>query len=637
MCGIVGIFDVREQREISEPVLRAMNESQHHRGPDESGLHLEPGVGLGHKRLSIIDLTTGKQPLYNEDKSVVVVYNGEIYNFQSLRKRLESSGHIFQTQTDTEVVVHAWEEWGADCVQEFRGMFAFAIWDRNRQMLFLARDRLGIKPLYYATLPDGQLIFSSEMKALLKHPDLERRIDPLAMEEYFALGYVPEPRSILKSISKLSSGYSLAIERGKGIPTPVQYWDVDFCSPVAIAEQDAVDTLYETFADVVRMRMVADVPVGAFLSGGVDSSGVVAMMAKSSSQPINTCSISFGDPDFNESTYAENMAQRLSTNHFVEQVDPDDFSLLDKLALIYDEPFADSSALPTYKVCQLARKHVKVALSGDGGDEVFAGYRRYWWHMLEEPFRRLLPDMVRRPVFSFLGRFYPKADWAPQVFRAKTTFQAIARDDIEAYFHSVSQSTDEMRKSLFSAKMRADLQGYEAHELFASHAKAVEGADPLAVVQYLDFKTYLVGDILTKVDRASMANSLEVRVPLLDHKLIEWAATLPRDLKMKHKDGKHVLKKALEQDVPKDILYRKKMGFAVPISNWFRTDLRDHVRERLLKGSLPETGLFQMDYVAQLIARHQSGVSDFSSILWALLIFESFYRQVLNEPESAAA
>ncbi len=637
MCGIVGIFDVREQRDISEPVLRAMNEVQHHRGPDDSGLHLEPGVGLGHKRLSIIDLATGKQPLYNEDRSVVVVYNGEIYNFHSLRKRLESFGHVFQTQTDTEVVVHAWEEWGADCVQEFRGMFAFAIWDRNRQTLFLVRDRLGIKPLYYSALPDGQLIFSSEMKALLKHPGLERRLDPGAIEEYFALGYVPEPRSILESVSKLSSGHYLVIERGQGIPKPVQYWDVDFSSPVAIAEQDAVDQLYGTLKDVVKMRMVADVPVGAFLSGGVDSSGVVAMMAKASSQPVNTCSISFGDPKFNESAYAENMAQRLSTNHFVEQVDPDDFSLLDKLALIYDEPFADSSALPTYKVCELARKHVKVALSGDGGDEVFAGYRRYWWHMLEEPFRRLLPDMVRRPVFSLLGRFYPKADWAPQVFRAKTTFQAIARDDIEAYFHSVSQSTDEMRKSLFSPKMRADLQGYEAHQLFVGHAKAVEGADPLAVVQYLDFKTYLVGDILTKVDRASMANSLEVRVPLLDHKLIEWAATLPRGLKMKNRDGKHVLKQALAQDVPGDILYRKKMGFAVPISNWFRTDLRDHVQERLLKGSLPETGLFQMDYVAQLIARHQSGVSDFSSILWALLIFESFYRQVLNAPETAVA
>ncbi len=630
MCGITGIVDVREQREISEALLHAMNEAQHHRGPDDSGLHLEPGVGLGHKRLSIIDLAAGKQPLYNEDRSVVVVYNGEIYNFQSLRERLEKAGHTFQTRTDTEVVVHAWEQWGADCVREFRGMFAFAIWDRKQQVLFLARDRLGIKPLYYAALPNGQVIFSSEMKALLKHPDLERRVCPQAIEEYFALGYVPEPRSILSSVRKLPSGCSLSIERGQGVPKPVPYWNVDFSSTDSITEHDAVDALRETLEDVVRMRMVADVPVGAFLSGGVDSSGVVAMMAKSSSQPVNTCSISFGDPKFNESAYAESMAQRLSTNHFVEQVDPNDISLLDRLALIYDEPFADSSALPTYKVCELARKHVKVALSGDGGDEVFAGYRRYRWHMLEEPFRRLLPDMVRRPLFSFLGRYYPKADWAPQVFRAKTTFQAIGKDDTEAYFHSVSQSTDEMRHSLFSPGLRADLQGYAAQELFAGHAKAVEGADPLAVVQYLDMKTYLVGDILTKVDRASMANSLEVRVPLLDHKLIEWAARLPRELKMKNKEGKYVLKKALAPEVPDDILYRRKMGFAVPIGKWFRTDLRDHVRKRLLHGSLPDTGLFQMEYIGQLISQHQSGVRDFSSILWALLIFESFNRQVLQ-------
>jgi len=347
-----------------------------HRGPDEDGLHLEPGLGLVHRRLSIIDLSTGRQPLYNEDGSVAVVFNGEIYNFQDLVKELVACGHTFRTRSDTEAIVHGWEQWGESCVTRFRGMFAFALWDRNRETLFLARDRLGVKPLYYAQLPDGPWIFGSELKALLVHPRLPRVIDPLAVEEYFAYGYVPEPRTIFKGVFKLSPGHTLTLKRGDSVSVPAEYWDVPFKTGVPPKEQDASEELIGRLRESVKLRLISDVPLGAFLSGGVDSSAVVATMAGLSAKPVVTCSISFGDPAYNESAYAQTVAERYRTQHHVEQVDPDDFSLVDRLATMYDEPYADSSAMPTYRVCGLARKTVTVALSGDGGDESFGGYRR---------------------------------------------------------------------------------------------------------------------------------------------------------------------------------------------------------------------------------------------------------------------
>jgi len=630
VCGLVGIIDLRERRSVSEPVLRAMNESQVHRGPDDGGIHIEPGVGLAHRRLSIIDLSAGKQPLYNEDESVVVVYNGEIYNFQALRLELEAAGHRFRTRTDTEVVVHAWEEWGKRCVNRFRGMFAFALWDRNSQSLFLARDRLGIKPLYYSVLSGGQLLVASELKALLAHPGVERKIDPLAVEDYFAYGYVPEPRSILSSVRKMPPGHTMLAVRGRPVPEPERYWQVNFNVAASMREDEAIEALLEKLQEAVRIRMIADVPVGAFLSGGVDSSGVVTMMARASDSPINTCSISFGDPAFNESSYAQRIADGLGTNHFVSQVDPDDFSLIDRLAGIYDEPFADSSALPTYRVCELARRHVKVALSGDGGDEVFAGYARYRWHASEERFRRLLPNGLRRTVFASLARIYPRADWAPRIFRAKATLEAIARDSLDAYFDSVSLAPAETRRRLFSSRFKSQLQGYDAREVLRAYSEDVRGADPVTTVQYLDMKTYMVGDILTKVDRASMANSLEVRVPLLDHELVEWAATLPANLKLRERDGKYVLKKALQPAVPDDILYRPKMGFAVPVGKWFRSSLREDLRQRLLHGTLGDTSMFDMEVVRGLVDQHQAGDRDNSAMLWSLMIYESFNRRVMG-------
>jgi asparagine synthase (glutamine-hydrolysing) len=607
-----------------------MNQTQFHRGPDEGGVHIEPGIGFGHRRLSIIDLSGGHQPLFNEDHSVVVVYNGEIYNFRELACELEACGHSFRTHCDTEVIVHAWEEWGEACVQHFRGMFAFAIWDRNRRTFFLARDRLGIKPLYYAVLPDEHLIFSSELKALLVHPGLSRDIEPLAVEDYFAYGYVPEPKTILKAANKLSPGYTLTAIPGQGIGKPVQYWDVPFTLHENITEDEAAEELVSRLREAVDIRLVSEVPLGAFLSGGVDSSAVVAMMAQLSDAPVNTCSISFGDPNFNESQFAAQVAEQYQTNHQVEQVDAEDFDLIDKLAGIYDEPYADSSAIPTYKVCGLARNNVIVALSGDGGDENLAGYRRYRWHAYEERIRSLLPQSIRGPLFGALGRLYPKADWAPKIFRAKSTFEALARDSIQGYFHSVSILGDPLRQQLFNDAFRKSLHGYQAIEVLRRHAEAAPVQDSLSRIQYVDMKTYLVGDILTKVDRASMAHSLEVRVPLLDHKLVEWMSGLPVDYKLRGREGKYIFKKSLQPYLPNDILYRPKMGFAVPLAGWFRGPLRQRVRDTVLGPLMSQLDIFDMEFLGKLVDQHQSGSHDHSSALWSLLMFESFQRNVLQ-------
>jgi len=636
MCGITGIFDIRDRREIDRQLLSTMNESQHHRGPDECGMHVEPGVGLGHRRLSIIDLSTGQQPLYNEDDSVVIVYNGEIYNYQSLIPELTALGHRFRTRSDTEVIVHAWEAWGAACVDRLRGMFAFALWDRNQQTLFLARDRLGVKPLYYALLQDGTFLFGSELKSLLAHPGFRREIDPCAVEEYFALGYVPEPRTIFKGALKLPPAHTLTLRRGAPLPKPAMYWDPRFTLDRSLTLTDAIEELTARLDESVRLRMISEVPLGAFLSGGVDSSAVVASMAAASAGPINTCSIAFADPAFDESRYALQVAERYKTRHFVDRVESDDFDLIDRLARMYDEPFADSSAIPTFRVCELARRHVTVALSGDGGDENFGGYRRYRLHMAEERLRRALPLSVRRPVFGALGRAYPKADWAPRPLRAKSTFEALGRDAVGAYFHGVSILRDGVRGRLFSPAFRAELGGYNAVDVFRRHAQGAMTDDPLAMIQYLDLKTYLVGDINTKVDRASMANSMEVREPLLDHPLVEWLATLPSSLKVNGQEGKWLLKKAMEPRLPRDVLYRPKMGFAVPLAQWFRGPLRGRVRDALLGERLADTGMFERGCLRELLDHHQSGRRDNSASLWTLLMFDAFLRNVADRPSDIA-
>jgi len=636
MCGITGIFDTRGRREVERAVLARMNDAQRHRGPDEGRLHVEPGLGFGHRRLSIIDIATGQQPLANEDGSVVVVFNGEIYNYRELMPELQAAGHRFRTKSDTECIVHGWEQWGERCVERLRGMFAFVLWDRNRQTLFMARDRLGVKPLHYALLPDGTLLFGSELKSLLAHGGMSRTLDPLAVEEYFALGYVAEPRTIFTQARKLPPAHTLTLRRGEPLAEPREYWDVRFTlgNPNTLAEASA--ELQQRLQESVRLRMISEVPLGAFLSGGVDSSAVVATMAGLSPEPVDTCSIAFDDPRFDESEFAQKVAERYRTRHHVETVRSDDFDLVDTLARLYDEPYADSSAIPTYRVCQLARKHVTVALSGDGGDESFAGYRRYRMHLMEERMRSLLPAAVRRPLFGLLGRVYPKADWAPRVFRAKTTFEGMARTSVEAYFHSVSLLRGPMRSALFSTAMKRELGGYDALEVFRRHAARAGTDDALALVQYLDLKTYLVGDINTKVDRASMAHSLEVREPLMDHKLVEWLATLPTSMKVRAQEGKFLLKKTMEPLLPADVLYRPKMGFSVPLARWFRGPLAQRVRDAVLGERLAATGWFERGYLEHLVQAHQAGTRDHSSPLWSLLMFEAFLRNVADEAPAAA-
>jgi len=421
------------------------------------------------------------------------------------------------------------------------------------------------------------------------------------------------------------------------VPAPREYWDVRFTLDNPIGEVDASAELVERLRESVRLRMISEVPLGAFLSGGVDSSAVVAIMAGMSEQPVNTCSISFSDPAYDESAYARQVAERYRTRHFVDNVDSDDFGLLDVLAQTYDEPYADSSAIPTYRVCQLARRHVTVALSGDGGDENFGGYRRYRFHTAEERLRGMLPLSVRRPAFGLLGRVYPKADWAPQVFRAKTTFEALARSSVEAYFHSMSILSDPMRSRLYSNAFKARLGGYNAVEVFHRHAARAGTDDALGLIQYLDLKTYLVGDINTKVDRASMAHSLEVREPLMDHPLVEWLATLPSSLKLRGGEAKRLLKKAMEPHLSAEVLYRRKMGFAVPVARWFRGPLRGRVRDSLLGSALADTGYFNARYLEQLVEQHDTGMRDHSAPIWALLMFEAFLRNSAQAGEGASA
>jgi len=630
MCGIVGLFSPNSEKSFDQSLLVRMNDSQSHRGPDESGTYFHSGIALGHRRLSIIDLSSGQQPLFNEDKSVVVVFNGEIYNYQNLANELKGLGHQFRTHSDTEVIVHAWEQWGEACVRRFRGMFAFAIWDVNKRVLFLARDRLGIKPLYFTELSNGDFVFGSELKALMQHPDISRDLDPFAVEEYFAFGYVPDPRSILKGVYKLEPGHTLLYARSSDKPLIQQYWDVPF-TPHASSQSEAEleQELIHRLREAVNIRLVSEVPLGAFLSGGVDSSAVVAMMAGlQPDKAVNTCSISFGDPAYNESEYAVQVAKQYSTNHFSEQVAADDFDLLDRLADFYDEPFADSSAIPTYRVCELARKRVTVALSGDGGDENFAGYRRHRWHMNEEKIRAPIPAMLRQPLFGLLGRVYPKMDWAPRQLRAKSTFQALARDSLSAYLHSISVMYDDLRDQLYSDGFRRDLQSYHAVEVFKKHAANAPSHHPLSLIQYLDMKCYLPGDILTKVDRASMAHSLEVRVPILDHEFVEWASGLPPHLLLRGREGKYIFKRALRPYLSEQILYRPKMGFAVPLAAWFRGPLKLRVKDAILGGVLQDSGIFNNDFLSKLVSQHQSGLRDHAAAIWSLLMFEAFQRKL---------
>lgn len=637
MCGIAGIFHSASEQDIDADLIRKMNDKQFHRGPNAGDYFFDSGIALAHRRLSIIDLEGSPQPMTSACQNAVIVFNGEIYNFKELHQELQEKGYKFNTHGDTETILNAYLEWGHDCVKHLRGMFAFAIWDRRDESVFFARDRLGIKPLYYSMLDDGQLIFGSELKVLMQHPQLDKTLNNNAIEDFFTFGYVPDPKSIFRSVSKLAPGFTMTISRKSPELKLHQYWDPSFATQSNKSKQELQDELIQRLTESVDMRMVAEVPLGAFLSGGVDSSAIVAMMSKLQKDPVNTCSIGFDVKDYNETEFAQMVAKQYGTNHETKIVASDDFELIDELVKLYDEPFADSSAIPTYRVCQMAAEQVTVCLSGDGGDELFAGYRRHRWHMLEEKIRRFLPYSVRKPIFGFLGKYYPKLDWAPQFLRAKSTFQSLQRSSIEAYMHSVSVTTDELRQKLFNDNFKQNLKGYQSISVFNQHAENFDGKDALSMIQYLDMKTYLPGDILTKVDRASMAHSLEVRVPLIDHKFVEWANTIPSEHKLVNKDGKHIFKQSLIPHLPFDVLYRDKMGFGVPVSKWFRGPLKDALRTRILNGKLKDIDVFSQEFLEKIVEEHISGFGEHSAILWSLMMFEGFLRNIdAVEDEKAA-
>ena len=593
-----------------------------HRGPDGQGVWTAPGVGLGHLRLSIIDLAGSPQPMASSDGRAMLVFNGEIYNYRELREELRGSGAEFHTDGDSEVILAAWQRWGPDCLPRLHGMFAFAIYDLGARTLFLARDRLGVKPLFYAPLSDGSLAFASELKGLIAHPLLRRDIDPLAIEDYLAWGYVPDHRSILAGVHKLPAGHSLLLRHDAPLPAPRQWWDVSFAERHKGRAADLEAELLHLLRQAVTSRMVADVPLGAFLSGGVDSSAVVALMAEASSNPVNTCSIGFDVAALDETGYAADVAKRFGTNHRARQVSPDDFDHVDTLAAMFDEPFADASALPTWRVCQLARETVTVALSGDGADEAFAGYRRHKFQHGEDRLRGLLPQALRGPLFGGLGAIYPKADWAPRPLRAKATLQALAASSEAGYARAVGVTPPELRAQLYSPeflKLRGDYRAEQPWEDLMRSAPARSGLDR---AQYADLKFWLPGDILTKVDRTSMAVSLEAREPLLDHRLIEFAAGLPEGLRLKGGQGKWLLKKTMKRYLPDDILFRQKQGFVTPIAQWFRGPLAESARGIAASSALARTGWFEPRRLGSIAEDHIAGRADHGRLLWQLLMLD---------------
>lgn len=621
MCGIAGIFDRTGAPDAARADLLArMTRTLHHRGPDDEGYYLDGPVGLGHRRLSIIDVAGGHQPVGNEDGTVWVVFNGEIYNYPDLTRELESKGHRFASRCDTECIVHGYEEWGPACVEHFRGMFAFAVWDQRRQRLFLARDRLGKKPLYYAQV-NGTLIFGSEIKALLQYPGLDRTIDLEAFSDYISLLYIPSPRSIFRAVRKLPPGSFLLSDRD-GVQER-RYWDVSFAPGRPVPDQPA-EHLAEILREAVGIRLRSDVPLGAFLSGGLDSSAVVGLMAQALPSPVVTSSIGFPDDAFNELAFARQVAEHCHTHHYEHVVTPNAVDVLQTLIWHYDEPFADSSAVPTYYVSKLARTHVTVALSGDGGDENFAGYRRYYFDVRENLVRSLVPAALRRTVFGAVGALYPKADYLPQIFRGKAFLSNVARTPWEAYLHSVSGVNEADKARLLSGDVHAALQGYRTASLFESLYNAADGPDSLSRIQYIDFKTYLPDDILAKVDRASMAVSLEVRCPILDHHVVEYAAGLPSSMKLRGTQGKLVFKDAVRGLLPDTILSRSKMGFAIPIGGWLKRELAPLVEEYVV-GSARRHGLFDSGMIRKLWREHQSGLKDRTTELWGILVFNMWH------------
>jgi asparagine synthase (glutamine-hydrolysing) len=637
MCGIAGFLEWGEP--TPERVLHAMTRTLAHRGPDGEGFHRDAaaGIGLGHRRLSIIDIAGGAQPLANEDGSVQVIYNGEIYNHLELRGDLEARGHVFRTRTDTEVLVHLYEEDGARLVERLNGMFAFAVWDARRRRLLLARDRIGIKPLYYARL-DHRLVFGSELKAILEHPSVPRRLEPTALSDFLSFLYVPAPKSIFQDVFKLPPAHTLTLDADRaaaGHPPVIQcYWRPRFDPDSAVEEAEAREALGALLATAVRRRLMSDVPLGAFLSGGVDSSTVVSLMAETASKATRTTTIGFDEKGFDERDRARQVAERLGTDHREHLVTPDAVQIVDALARFYDEPFADASAVPTYYLSRVTRSQVTVALSGDGGDETYAGYRRYWFDGLEHRLRRWLLGPVGRTAAGWLARGYPKADWLPRPLRARTLLQNLADDPAGAYYRSVTQMDERGKSRLLLPHVVEALAGYDPAEAFRATYAGVEASDPVSRAQGVDLLTYLPDDILTKVDRASMAHSLEVRVPLLDHEAVEFAGRLPVGLKLRGRTHKYLLKEVARDRVPAAVLDGPKQGFEVPLRRWFRSDLLPLAESLSDRDSVRRW--FRPEAIQSLVREHRVGLRDHSVALWTLLVFDRWADRHLEASPAPA-
>lgn len=625
MCGIAGFTRFYQPTGDHSSLVR-MGDRIAHRGPDAHGEYLDEGIGLCHRRLSIIDLSTaGNQPMFSEDGNLVIVFNGEIYNYLELRKDLEKKGYEFKTKTDTEVILALYQFEGVACLEKLFGMFAIAIWDKQKQELFLARDRLGKKPLYYFH-DQKQFIFASEIKSILEIETVPREIRHDAIYDFFVYQYVPESKSIFKNIHKLKPGHFLTISKD-GINVK-KYWDVTFKAQSTSNEEELSDGLLDVINTCTKQRMISDVPLGAFLSGGVDSSGVVALMAKNSQKPVVTCSIGFDSKKYDEIQYAKQVADQYHTIHHELTVKENVLDSLDHIAGFFDEPFADQSLIPTFFVSQLAKTKVTVALAGDGGDENFAGYSKYGVDQIENNLRNKIPGCVRENLLAPFVRPLQRSG-IRSFNRAGTLLDAMSKSPAEGFYLTNSFMTDSMWNRLANDDLKKEIGDYHPSTQTMEFYNAADADDHLSRVLYTDIKTYLVGDILVKVDRMSMANSLEVRAPILDHRVVEYAASIPSSLKLNGREKKYILKKAFGHLLPADILYRKKMGFSVPLAHWLRYELKNTAEEKLFK---PENGLsnfFKPAEIKSIWLEHQQGIKDNSAALWSLLMFEFWWQKYI--------
>lgn len=621
MCGLTGLYFF-DGRSPDPAVVTAMRDSIAHRGPDDAGLFTAPGVCFGFRRLSIIDVSGGHQPLFNEDGSVAVMLNGEIYNYRELRAGLLERGHKLATKSDTEVVAHLYEDYGPDFVHHLRGMFAIALHDSKRRRLVLARDRLGIKPVFIRRTAAG-IWFGSELKTILSDPSTPRELDATSVLDFLTLRSVPAPKAIFKNIEKLRQGHIL-IADADGTVKIEEYWRPSFADPIVDPPGVIAEELLHRLDEAVRLRMIAEVPLGAFLSGGVDSSAVVASMARQSAFPVKTCTVGFEDREHDEREIAEFVANYYKTDHWSRVVPVDPGLVLDVMPEYFDEPFSDSSAVPTYVVSKLARERVTVALSGDGGDESFAGYRRYRFDAFENRIRRAVPGNVLEPASRALAALAPSGPRVPRWMRGKSLLTNLARDPARAYFHSVSATNVEVARAVLSPDLRRACAGYDPFDDWKRHYDEADTDDLLGKILYTDIRTYLADDILTKVDRASMAVGLEARVPIIDHKFIEWTSRIPTSLKLKGGRGKHIFKRALESRVPERVLYGKKHGFSVPLASWTRKDFAAPL-DRIVKTGAD--GLLDGVALATLLQEHRAREADHSEILYAAVVLDCWNRK----------